>query len=79
MIFYLMCISPLMTRTKQNSSKHRTILKLFWPKGASVNAGVKKNTCLGTYLKLCYHSLDDITTALRNENPRVMLYNIGTS
>ena len=34
--------SPLMTRTKQNSSKRRTIMDLSWPKEASVNAGVKK-------------------------------------
>ena len=37
-------ISRLMVRDKQDSSKKRTIMDLSWPKGASVNASVKKKS-----------------------------------
>ena len=36
-------ISPLMTRSKQNSEKRRTIMDLSWSKGHAVNTGVYKN------------------------------------
>ena len=71
--------SPLMTRTKQNSSKRRTIMDLSWPKEASVNAGVKKNIYLDTYFKLYYPSIDNITAALRNLGPGAMIYKIDIS
>ena len=71
--------SPLMTRTKQNSSKRRTIMDLSWPQEASVNAGVKKNIYLDTYFKLYYPSVDDITTALSNLGPGAMMYKIDIS
>ena len=37
-----MHVSPLLVRDKQNSSSKRTIMDLSWPKGASVNDGVRK-------------------------------------
>ena len=70
---------PLMTRTKQNSVKRRTIMDLSWPREASVNAGVKKNIYLDTYFKLYYPSIDNITTALRNLGPGAMIYKIDIS
>ena len=57
--------SPLMTRPKHDSCKHRTILDLSWPKGASVNAGVTPDVYLGTYFKLTYPSIDHITQKLK--------------
>ena len=71
--------SPLLTRTKQNSSKHRTIMDLSWPEEASVNASVKKNIYLDTYFKLYYPSIDNITAALRNLGPGAMIYMIDIS
>ena len=58
-------ISPLMTRDKQDSNKKRTIMDLSWPKGASVNNGVRKDLYLGTSYTLHYSSIDNITAALR--------------
>ena len=45
-------VSPLMTRSKQNSNKRRTIMDLSWPLNHSVNHGVKKNIYLNTYFQL---------------------------
>ena len=35
-------VYPLMTREKQNSTQHRTIMDLSWPKGYSVNDAIYK-------------------------------------
>ena len=72
-------ISPLMTRAKQNSEKHRTIIDLSWPKSHAVNTGVHKNIYLGTYFKLQYPSIDNITMALNNLGPGAMLYKVDIS
>ena len=37
-------VSPFMTREKPNAPNHRVIIDLSWPKHASVNAGVDKNS-----------------------------------
>ena len=39
---------PFMTREKPNAVHRRVIIDLSWPKGASVNAGIDKNSYLGT-------------------------------
>ena len=70
-------ISPLMTRTKQNSDKRRTITDLSWPEGLSVNDGVKRS--LGSYFTLHYPSLDHITDALKHLGPQALLYKIDIS
>ena len=54
-----------MTREKQNSDNRRTIVDLSWPLGQSVNAGVKKNSYLGTYFDLKYPSIDHIVKKLK--------------
>ena len=41
-------ISPFMTRAKLDSDSRRTIMDLSFPKGASINDGVFKDTYLGT-------------------------------
>ena len=69
-------ISPLMTRTKQNSDKKRTIMDLSWPKGFSVNNGFRKDQYLGSYFTLHYPSLDHITDALKHLGPQALLYKI---
>ena len=56
-------VSPLLVGDKQNSISKRTIMDLSWPKGASVNDGVKKNVCLGTEYELHYPSVDTITNS----------------
>ena len=71
-------ISPLMTRTKQNSDEKRTIMDLSWPKGFSVNDGVKRDQYLGSYFILHY-PLDHITDALKHLGPQALLYKIDIS
>ena len=61
---FKMHMSPLMTHSKQNSTKRRTILDLSWLKCASVNGGVSSDVYLDTYFKLRYPSIDDITYKL---------------
>ena len=72
-------ISPLMTRSKQNSEKRRTIMDLSWPKGMSVNDGVQRDQYLGTYFTLHYPSLDNITNALKQLGPQALIYKIDIS
>ena len=72
-------IYPLMTRSKQNSDKRGTIIDLSWPKGFSVNDGVKRDQYLGTYFTLHYPSLDNITVALKHLGPQALLYKIDIS
>ena len=74
-----MHVSPLLARDKQNSSSKRTIMDLSWPKGASVNDGVQKNTYLGTEYDLHYPSVDIITNSLRNLGTSAQIYKIDIS
>ena len=53
--------SPFMTREKSNSTNRRVIIDLSWPKDYSVNAGVDKNSYLGTDFVLSFPTIDDIT------------------
>ena len=69
-------VSPLMTRSKQNSTKRRTILDLSWPPNLSVNHGVSKHIYLNIYFQLQYPSIDNITNALNSLGPGAMLYKV---
>ena len=72
-------VSPLMTREKQNSDNRRTIVDLSWPLGQSVNAGVKKNSYLGTYFDLKYPSIDHIVKKLKLLGTGALLYKVDIS
>ena len=74
-----MHVSPLLVRDKQYSTSKRTIMDLSWPKGASVNNGVAKDTYLGTPYELNYPSVDSITNSLRNLGPSAQIYKIDIS
>ena len=74
-----MHVSPLMVRDKQDSSKKRTIMDLSWPKGASVNDGILKDTYLGTDYTLTYPSIDHITQSLVDLGPAAKIYKIDIS
>ena len=54
-------------------------MDLSWPKGASVNDGVLKNTYLGTEFTLTYPSIDHITEALVTLGPAAQIYKIDIS
>ena len=72
-------VSPLMSRTKQNSNKRMTIMDLSWPRGFSVNDGVIRDQYVGSYFTLHYPSLDHITDALKHLGPQALLYTIDIS
>ena len=57
--------SPFMTRHKPASDRHRVIIDLSWPTGESVNAGIDKDTYLGSQFDLRFPSVDDITYELK--------------
>ena len=74
-----MHVSPLLVRDKQNSNSKRTIMDLSWPKGASVNDGVKRDVHLGTEYDLRYPSVDTITNSLKNLGTSAQMYKIDIS
>ena len=53
-------VSPFMTRDKPDSQWRRTIVDLSWSCGASVNAGVQKDTYLNSKFAITYPSVDQI-------------------
>ena len=71
--------SPFMTRYKPNSECCTVIIDLSWPLGASVNAGIDKNTYLGSDFELTFPSVDDITNALKRLGRGSFLYKVDVS
>ena len=71
--------SPLMVRDKQDSDSKTTIMDLSWPKGHSVNLGVRKDVYLDTEFILKYPSIDRITSSLKKLGPAAMIYKIDIS
>ena len=69
-------ISPFITREKSDSEKRRVIIDLSFPPDHSVNAGVPKNTYLGTAFKLHYPTIDMITQRLCDLGPGAHIYKI---
>ena len=53
--------SPFMTREKSGSQNRRVIVDLSWPKDASVNTGIDKDSYLGTEFNLTFLTIDHIT------------------
>ena len=71
-----MHISPLMSRSEQNSDKRRTIIDLSWPHGASVNDRVSKVSYLDSYFTLTYPSVDNIVDKIKSIGPGAKLFKI---
>ena len=72
-------VSPFMTREKPNAPNRRVIIDLSWPKNASVNMGVDKNSYLGSEFSLTFPTIDDITKELVNIGPGCHIYKIDVS
>ena len=70
---------PFMTRHKPNSERRRVIIDLSWPLGASVNAGIDKQTYLGSEFELTFPSVDDITNELKRLGRGARLYKVDVS
>ena len=72
-------VSPFMTREKPNAPNRRMIIDLSWPKNASVNMGVDKNSYLGSEFSLTFPTIDDITKELVKNGPGCHIYKIDVS
>ena len=68
--------SPFMTRNKPNSDRRRVIIDLNWPTGASVNAGIDKDTYLNSPFVLTFSTVDDIMSQLKRLGRGALLYKI---
>ena len=71
--------SPFMTREKSNAAHRRVIIDLSWPKAASVNLGVDKNSYLATDFILNLPTVDHITKELRNIGRGAHLFKVDVS
>ena len=71
--------SPFMTRPKPNSSRRRVIVDLSWPLGASVNAGIDKNSYLDSEFVLTFPTVDDITNELVKLGRGAHIYKVDVS
>ena len=72
-------MSPLITREKQHSTNHCTIMDLGWPKGFSVNDAIHKCKYLDSYFCLQYPSVDHIIEKVKNIGPGALLYKVDIS
>ena len=54
-------------------------MDLSWPKGQSVNAGVKKKIYLGAYFDLKYPSVDHVVKKPKLLGPGALLYKVNIS
>ena len=68
-----------MTREKQNSANHSTIMDLSWPKGFSVNDAIHKCKYLDSYLTLQYPSIQHITDQVKGIGTGALLYKLDIS
>ena len=71
--------SPFMTCEKSTSTNRHVINDLCWPKDYSVNAGVDKNSYLGTDFVLSFPTIDDITEVVKKVGKGAHLYKIDVS
>ena len=72
-------VSPLLTREKSFSKNRRVIIDLSWPKHSSVNAGIDKNSYLGTDFVLTFPSVDHIKNELKRLGPAAHKYKVDVS
>ena len=71
--------SPFMTRNKPNSDRRRVIIDLSWPQGVSVNAGINKDTYLGSPFALTFPTVDVSSEELKCLERGALLYKIDVS
>ena len=76
---FKMHISPFMTRDKAGSNTMHAIMDLSWPKGASVNDGVLKDSYLGTDFQMHYPSVDTIIQQVIETGPAARIFKVDIS
>ena len=67
---------PFMTRDKLGLENKRVIIDLSWPPENSVNAGIHKDSYLGTDFSLTFPTVDHTTDALKNIGRGAHLFKI---
>ena len=75
---YLTAIFP-HSREKPSAPNRRVIIDLSWPKNNSVNAGLDKNSYLGSEFCLTFPIIDDITSELVKLGPGCHIYTVDIS
>ena len=68
--------SPIMTRPKKNSVERRIIVDLSFPKGHSVNSGIRRGCYLGKELTYTLPSINNIIKKLHFKEPTQYLWTI---
>ena len=68
--------SPMMTRAKKESNKRRIIVNLSFPKGSSVNSGIKKGFFLGKTLTFSLPSITNIIDILTTSQTERFIWSI---
>ena len=72
-------ILPLSMRPKKDSHKRRIILDLSYPKGRSVNDGIRKDRYCGTPVKLSYPTIDTLAERIQKLGPGCKIWKIDLS
>lgn len=68
------CISPLNSVPKKESSERRIILDLSYPEGKSVNDGISKDFYLGKKVALSYPGVDDLVKIIKDKGKGCLLF-----
>ena len=71
--------SPFMTREKPGAPHRRVIIDLSYPKAQSVNAGISKDTYLGTPFIFTLPTIDTVTTAVKKWGRGCHIYKLDIS
>ena len=71
--------SPFMTREKPGAPHRRVIIDLSYPKGQSINAGISKDTYLGTPFILTLPTIDTVTSAVKRWGRGCHIYKLDIS
>ena len=68
-----------MSREKPGAEHRHVIIELSWPRDASVNDEIDKDSYMGSEFSLTFPTVDHITNAVKNLGKGVHLYKIDIS
>ena len=72
-------LSPIMTRHKKDSLNRRIVVDLSWPKGYSINDGIKPNFYLGQEINLKLPTVDYMADRVRFLGQGCYMYKLDVS
>ena len=67
-------LSPLNTRDKKDSEEKRIIINMSFPKGNSINDGIKKDSYLDEQICLKYPTVDKLVEIVKKKGKGCMLF-----